>query len=92
MASDGVRQYVPLTCHGHSRPVPHIGFSPLTKDDMYYMISACKGELHPRQPAASLVFNRPLTTAQTTTPCFVMERLEIGTSFPLTRYPSENRD
>ncbi|KAI1391745.1 WD40 repeat-like protein [Hypoxylon trugodes] len=36
------RQYVPLTCHGHSRPVPHISFSPLEKDDMYWLISACK--------------------------------------------------
>ncbi|OAA61902.1 WD repeat protein [Niveomyces insectorum RCEF 264] len=36
------RQYVPLTCHGHSRPVPHINFSSLTKDDNYYLISACK--------------------------------------------------
>ena len=37
------RQYVPLTCHGHSRPVPHLSFSPLEKEDVYYMISACKG-------------------------------------------------
>ncbi|KAI1872166.1 hypothetical protein JX265_001490 [Neoarthrinium moseri] len=42
MASDGPRQCVPLTCHGHSRPVPHIGFSALGKDGAYYMISACK--------------------------------------------------
>lgn len=41
MASEP-RQYVPLTCHGHSRPVPHIAFSTLEKDDTYYMISACK--------------------------------------------------
>ncbi|KAL2024264.1 hypothetical protein VTK56DRAFT_9420 [Thermocarpiscus australiensis] len=36
------RQYVPLTCHGHSRPVPHLSFSPLEKEESYYMISACK--------------------------------------------------
>ncbi|EFX05158.1 WD repeat protein [Grosmannia clavigera kw1407] len=36
------RQYVPLTCHGHSRPVPHIGFSSLARDENYYLISACK--------------------------------------------------
>ena len=36
---------VPLTCHGHSRPVPHLSFSPLEKDDVYYMVSACKGTL-----------------------------------------------
>lgn len=42
MASDSApRQYVPLTCHGHSRPVPHIHFSPLINED-YYMLSACK--------------------------------------------------
>ncbi|ORY55695.1 WD40-repeat-containing domain protein [Pseudomassariella vexata] len=34
----------PLTCHGHSRPVPHIAFSSLTNKDgcEYYLISACK--------------------------------------------------
>jgi hypothetical protein len=36
---------VPLTCHGHSRPVPHLDFSTVVDDDQYYMISACKGEL-----------------------------------------------
>ncbi|KAI9698556.1 MAG: hypothetical protein M1820_007446 [Bogoriella megaspora] len=41
---------VPLTCHGHSRPVPHLSFSslspsPSTSPDtpaQYYLISACK--------------------------------------------------
>ncbi|KAK6070792.1 WD domain-containing protein [Seiridium cupressi] len=42
MAADAPRQCVPLTCHGHSRPVPHIGFSGLQKDGGYYLISACK--------------------------------------------------
>ncbi|KAI1635224.1 WD40-repeat-containing domain protein [Biscogniauxia mediterranea] len=42
MAAETPRQYVPLTCHGHSRPVPHISFSPLEKDESYYLISACK--------------------------------------------------
>ncbi|KAI3391883.1 hypothetical protein diail_6651 [Diaporthe ilicicola] len=43
MASNGVsRQYLPLTCHGHSRPVPHISFSSLEKDGEYFIISACK--------------------------------------------------
>ncbi|KAF6787282.1 WD domain-containing protein [Colletotrichum sojae] len=37
------RQYVPLTCHGHSRPVPHVCFSSLDKKaEGYHMISACK--------------------------------------------------
>lgn len=33
---------VPLTCHGHSRPVPHVSFSNPQKDGQYFMISACK--------------------------------------------------
>lgn len=33
---------VPLTCHGHSRPVPHIHFSSMINEDQYYIISACK--------------------------------------------------
>ncbi|KAF2770710.1 WD40 repeat-like protein [Teratosphaeria nubilosa] len=45
---------VPLTCHGHSRPITHLSFSALltspsnpsphasTQDGQYYMISACK--------------------------------------------------
>ncbi|KAG0128980.1 WD40-repeat-containing domain protein [Tuber indicum] len=33
---------VPLTCHGHSRPVTHLSFSPMLADDEYYLISACK--------------------------------------------------
>jgi len=35
------KQYVPLTCHGHSRPVTHISFSGVVAKE-YYMISACK--------------------------------------------------
>ncbi|KAL6243230.1 hypothetical protein RBB50_009781 [Rhinocladiella similis] len=33
---------VPLTCHGHSRPVTHLSFSSIVDDDQYYLISACK--------------------------------------------------
>ncbi|EPS37904.1 hypothetical protein H072_8512 [Dactylellina haptotyla CBS 200.50] len=32
---------VPLTCHGHSRPVTHLSFSQFV-DDNYFLISACK--------------------------------------------------
>ncbi|KAJ6260703.1 hypothetical protein Dda_4932 [Drechslerella dactyloides] len=32
---------VPLTCHGHSRPVTHLSFSQFV-DDSYFLISACK--------------------------------------------------
>lgn len=35
---------VPLTCHGHSRPVTHLSFSGFVGEDEYYLISACKGE------------------------------------------------
>lgn len=42
--SDTPKQYVPLTCHGHSRPVPHISFSGIVGENReeYYIISACK--------------------------------------------------
>lgn len=33
---------IPLTCSGHTRPVVHLQFSPIT-DGTYYLISACKG-------------------------------------------------
>lgn len=43
-----IPKVVPLTCHGHSRPVPHINFSSAVEDDQYYLISACKGTSTPR--------------------------------------------
>ncbi|KAI4175349.1 MAG: hypothetical protein LQ343_001724 [Gyalolechia ehrenbergii] len=33
---------VPLTCHGHSRPITHLSFSSILSDDQYYLVSACK--------------------------------------------------
>ncbi|KAF4627288.1 hypothetical protein G7Y89_g10867 [Cudoniella acicularis] len=38
------KQFVPLTCHGHSRPVMHLSFSGFVDggEDEYYLISACK--------------------------------------------------
>jgi len=37
------KQYVPLTCHGHSRPVTHLSFSSIVPgEESYYLISACK--------------------------------------------------
>ncbi|KAF1988885.1 WD40 repeat-like protein [Aulographum hederae CBS 113979] len=41
MATDTIK-VVPLTCHGHSRPVTHLSFSSLVDVDQYYIISACK--------------------------------------------------
>ncbi|KAF2743281.1 serine/threonine kinase receptor associated protein-like protein [Sporormia fimetaria CBS 119925] len=41
MATDTTK-VVPLTCHGHSRPVPHIHFSATVEEEQYYLISACK--------------------------------------------------
>ncbi|KAF2103761.1 WD repeat protein [Rhizodiscina lignyota] len=41
MAPDAPK-WVPLTCHGHSRPVTHIHFSSIVDDDAYYLVSACK--------------------------------------------------
>ena len=34
---------VPLTCHGHSRPVTHLTYSAVVEEDQYYLISASKG-------------------------------------------------
>ncbi|KAG0650537.1 WD40 repeat-containing strap [Hyphodiscus hymeniophilus] len=42
VVSEVSKHYVPLTCHGHSRPVTHLNFSDLTQDGQYYLISACK--------------------------------------------------
>ncbi|POR31942.1 Serine-threonine kinase receptor-associated protein [Tolypocladium paradoxum] len=42
MATEAPLNFVPLTCHGHSRPVTHISFSSLDRDGQYFMISACK--------------------------------------------------
>lgn len=44
-AENSKLQYVPLTCHGHSRPVVHLSFSGNvgSGEEEYYMISACKG-------------------------------------------------
>lgn len=43
MAKDGsTARVVPLTCHGHSRPVTHLNFSSVVDGDQYYLISACK--------------------------------------------------
>lgn len=41
MSSDTAKA-VPLTCHGHSRPVTHLSFSPVGDDEQYYLISGCK--------------------------------------------------
>ncbi|EXJ66118.1 uncharacterized protein A1O5_10733 [Cladophialophora psammophila CBS 110553] len=41
MSADTPR-IVPLTCHGHSRPITHLSFSSIVDDDQYYLISACK--------------------------------------------------
>ncbi|KAJ5512544.1 hypothetical protein N7463_002096 [Penicillium fimorum] len=41
MAAD-IPKVVPLTCHGHSRPVTHLSFSSTVEDEQYYFISSCK--------------------------------------------------
>lgn len=45
----GTSKAVPLTCHGHSRPITHLSFSSLANNPtnpitqpQYYLISACK--------------------------------------------------
>ena len=39
---------VPLTCHGHSRPVTHLSFSDVVDDNSYYLLSSCKGLSYPQ--------------------------------------------
>jgi len=34
---------VPLTSHGHTRPINHLSFSSMVEDDQFFVISACKG-------------------------------------------------
>jgi len=41
MAGDAPKA-VPLTCHGHSRPITHLSFSSIVDDGQFYLISACK--------------------------------------------------
>ena len=36
---------LPLTCPGHTRPVVHLGFSNITANGGYFLITACKGEV-----------------------------------------------
>ncbi len=42
MATDNPK-VIPLTCHGHSRPITHLNFSSVVENDQYYLISASKG-------------------------------------------------
>jgi serine-threonine kinase receptor-associated protein len=35
---------VPLTCHGHSRPITKIEFSTVLEDGEYFVISGAKGK------------------------------------------------
>ncbi|KAK4092093.1 hypothetical protein Purlil1_3346 [Purpureocillium lilacinum] len=73
--ADNARSFVPLTCHGHSRPVPHISFSSLEKDGQYFMVSACKGA--PRD--GMLDYRDHADGKQMETLCFVMASMETGT-------------
>jgi serine-threonine kinase receptor-associated protein len=40
---------VPLVCHGHSRPVVDLFYSPVTPDG-YFLISASTGKPRPLHP------------------------------------------
>lgn len=72
--ADNARSFVPLTCHGHSRPVPHISFSSLEKDGQYFMVSACKGA--PRD--GILDYRDHADGMQMETLCSVMASMETG--------------
>jgi hypothetical protein len=86
-----IPKVVPLTCHGHSRPVTHLSFSSTVEDDQYYFISSCKGKKH-----LLLSFTTyPLTNQlKIITPCSEMASRETGTAnetnprtHPLTQSP-----
>ena len=64
--SSSAAKVVPLTCHGHSRPVTHLSFSGVDDDDQYYIISACKGmerQLLALHCTFNLTFHRQLSHA-----------------------------
>lgn len=66
------QRVVPLTCHGHSRPVTHLSFSPTVDHDQFYMISGCKGSL--MQQCGWIGVDH----WQTIIPCFEMVSQETG--------------
>jgi serine-threonine kinase receptor-associated protein len=64
---------IPLTCHGHSRPITHLNFSAVVENDQYYLISASKGRNHFLVGSVFLAHSY-----QTTTLCSGMALLETG--------------
>jgi len=46
---------IPLVCHGHSRPVVDLFYSPVTPDG-YFLISASKGKRIPILPSRVISF------------------------------------
>ena len=44
---------IPLVCHGHSRPVVDLFYSPVTPDG-YFLISASKGKRIPHVPSRAM--------------------------------------
>jgi len=44
---------IPLVCHGHSRPVVDLFYSPVTPDG-YFLISASKGKRIPHIPSRAM--------------------------------------
>lgn len=65
---------VPLTCHGHSRPVTHLNFSPVVDHDQFYLISGCKGSSTPNLKTSNI------EVVQMVTLCFAMVSLVTGKS------------
>lgn len=68
-----IPKVVPLTCHGHSRPVTHLSFSSTVEDEQYYFISSCKGSIKYSIQVA-IFTNSP----QITTLCSVTALQETG--------------
>jgi serine-threonine kinase receptor-associated protein len=76
---------VPLTCHGHSRPVPHLSFSSVLDGNKSYLISACKGK------HLGLEKRTTLTLWKMEIPCCGMASPVIGTLISL-RYADRTAD
>ena len=66
---------VPLVCHGHSRPVVDLFYSPVTPDG-YFLISASKGKPSALSPALAVACD-----AWATVSCVILLRSGMDNTF-----------
>jgi hypothetical protein len=74
---------IPLTCHGHSRPITHLGFS-CVENDQYYLISASKGrdatKLPLVEPCSLISDNNPMLRDGITGDWYVSQSFDVSNS------------